>query len=346
MPATPPCDGWAEPMLRSGSTCAPGRPEPVGFGHNGAMASSNPALNDKIFQREIRANGGSPASELPPDLFGGQGRGASTLPPAPGMPPGSTWSPDALGGSGPTAPTGPVSTGGDTMRLGGTLSAAGILLGFLLVAGWFGWQSVKVTTAQNLAGETVVTDTQIPPWLILSLLAGLGLAVLTVFKPKLARITAPLYSVAQGLLVGAISKLYEVQFDGIVLQAVGLTIGVFVMMLVLYATGTIRVTDKLRKGIFAATGAIMLVYLASFVLRIFGAEVPFLHSTGPIGILISLVIVGVAAFNLLLDFDFIERGVKMGAPRYMEWYGAFGLMVTLIWLYLELLRLLSKLRSN
>lgn len=309
------------------------------------MASSNPALNDKIFQREIRAGGsgggsspgwGSPADEVPPGLFGGRGtQGATTLPPAPGRADRPTWEP-------PAGPVGPAP--GDTMRLGGTLSAAGILLGILVVAGYFGWQAVTVTTVNTPSG--LQSSAEYPPWLLLSLLGGLGLAILTIVKPKIARITAPLYSVAQGLLVGAISHGYEARFDGIVLQAVGLTVGVFVMMLVLYATGTIRVTDKLRKGIFAATGAVAIVYLVTIVLRLFGADIPMIHDSGPVGILFSLVVVGIASANLLIDFDFIERGVKMGAPRYMEWYGAFGLMITLIWLYLELLRLLSKLRSR
>src|SRR5690606_11313103 len=153
---------------------------------------------------------------------------------------------------------------------------------------------------------------------------------------KLARFTAPLYAVVQGLVVGAISHFYEATYEGIVLQAVGLTVGVFVLMLVLYATGTVRVTDKLRKGIFAATGAGARVFLATLLMRIFGADVPFSHDSGPVGILFSLVVVGIAASNLLLAFDFIERGVKMGAPRHMEWYGAFGLLVTLVWLYLVL----------
>jgi len=154
------------------------------------------------------------------------------------------------------------------------------------------------------------------------------------------------YAAATGAMAGAISHFYEVQFNGIVLQAVGLTIGVFVMMLVLYSTRTIKVTDRLRNGIIAATGAVLLVYLATFVLRLFGADIPMIHDGGLIGIGFSLLVVGIASFNLLLDFDLIERGVKMGAPRYMEWYGAFGLMVTLVWLYLEMLRLLSKLRQR
>jgi uncharacterized YccA/Bax inhibitor family protein len=181
---------------------------------------------------------------------------------------------------------------------------------------------------------------------MLSFFVGLGLAFLTIFKPKFARITAPLYALAQGLMVGAITHLYEIQTQGIALQAVGLTAGVFAMMLFLFATRIVKVTNKLRTGIIAATGAVCVVYLVSIVASLFGAEVPFLHESSLIGIGISLVIVGVAAANLLLDFDFIERGIQAGAPRYMEWYAAFGLMMTLVWLYLELLRLLGKLRSR
>ncbi len=289
-------------------------------------------MNNEIFERETRAAStgrfdpawGSPASEVPPGLFGG---GPATMPP----------------------PTGsPVQDVGarETMRLGGTMSAAGILVGLLVVAGWFGWQSVKVVTTTNLAGQTVVLSQHIPGWSIVALIGAFGLAILTIVKPKLARITGPLFAVGEGLVVGGISKLYEVQYKGIVLQAVGLTIGVFVMMLVLYATGTVKVTDKLRTGIIAATGAVALVYIATIVLSFFGSSVPFIHDAGPIGIGFSLVVVAIAASNLLLDFDFAERGVRMGAPRYMEWFAAFGLVLTLVWLYLELLRLLSKLRSR
>lgn len=316
------------------------------------MASRNPALDDSIFKRETeQASGsftptwGSPADELPPGIFGqGQqpGQPASTLPP----PPGYEQAPQV------PSTTGPVGTG-DTMRMGGTLSASAILLGIVMVAAVFGWRSVDfvttVTEVQNgLSVERVTTtEAQFPGWALIVMLASLGVGILTAFKPKLARITGPLYAVGMGLVAGALSAVYNAQFDGIVAQALALTAGVFTMMLLLFATRVVRVTDRMRTMIVAATGAICLVYLVSIGANlIFGASLPFLHDTGPIGIIISLVIVGVAAFNLLLDFDFVERGVEMGAPRYMEWYAAFGLMVSLIWLYLEILRLLSKLRSN
>jgi uncharacterized YccA/Bax inhibitor family protein len=322
------------------------------------MPSRNPALNDKIFQRETAASHqggfdpswGRPADEVPPGLFGG-----STLPPPPPPPAGATTTTTYEGTYGyagqqlppverPVPPT-PVAVG-DTMRLGGTLSAAAILLGLVMVAGVFGWQAVSVTRGVERVDGSVPVSVSMPPWLFVAWIGGFALAMVTIFKPKVARFSAPVYAVAEGLLVGAISRAFDVQYKGIVLQAVGLTIGVFLVMLVLYATGTIKVTDRLRSGIIAATGAVLLVYVFDIVLRLFGTGVPMIHEAGAFGILFSLAVVGIASFNLLLDFDFIERGVAMKAPRYMEWYGAFGLMVTLIWLYLELLRLLAKLRER
>ncbi len=238
-------------------------------------------------------------------------------------------------GQGQAPPFAPVQ--GEAMTVGGVVEKSAFLLLLLLASAAFGWSQVD---------QTDLGAPQVPGWLLVALLGGLGIAVLTIFKPKLSPYTSPVYALVEGLVVGAISAVYNASFEGIVLQAVGLTVGVFAVMLALFALRIIKVTEKLRMGIVAATGAIFLVYMVNIVLSLFGASVPFLHDTGPLGIGISLVIVGVAAFNLLLDFDFIERGVKMGAPRHMEWYGAFGLMVTLIWLYLELLRLLSKLRSR
>ncbi len=194
------------------------------------------------------------------------------------------------------------------------------------------------------------------PWLFGGLLGGLVLALITIFNPKASPFTAPAYAAAEGLFLGAVSFFYESAyaspngvagpFSGIVVQAVALTLGVLVAMLALYAFRIIRVTAKLRAGIIAATAAVLLVYIVAFVMRMFGTPMPFLHDTGPIGIGISLLIVGIAAFNLLLDFDLIEKGVQQGAPKYMEWYAGFALLVTLVWLYLEILRLLSKLRSR
>jgi uncharacterized YccA/Bax inhibitor family protein len=187
----------------------------------------------------------------------------------------------------------------------------------------------------------------------ISLIGGFVVAMITIFKPTAAPYTAPLYAALQGLLLGAISRYYDAayaikfpQYGGIVLQAVMLTAGTLFVMLAAYATGLVRVTERLKAGIITATGALFLFYLVTWVLRIFGVMPPLIFSATPLGIGFSLFVVGLAAFNLLLDFDFIQKAAYAGAPKYMEWYGAFGLMVTLIWLYLEILRLLAKLSDR
>ena len=157
---------------------------------------------------------------------------------------------------------------------------------------------------------------------------------------------APLYAALEGLFVGGISAMYAARFGGIVFQAIMLTIAVLFTMLFLYRSGIIKVTEKLRAGVYMATGAIFLVYILSFILSFFGIQIPFLHSTGPIGIGISLVIIGIAAFNLLLDFDNFEKGERYGAPAYMEWFLGMGLLITLVWLYIEILRLLAIFASS
>lgn len=177
-------------------------------------------------------------------------------------------------------------------------------------------------------------------------IAGLVLALITCFKPALAVWTAPLYAAAEGVFLGAISARFENVYNGIVVNAASLTMMTLLAMLIIYSNRWIVVTDKLRTGIFAATGAIFLLYMVSFLLRLFGIEIPYIHASGPIGIAFSLFVVGLAAFNLLLDFDFIERSSEAGLPKNMEWYGAFALLVTLIWLYLEILRLLAKLQDR
>lgn len=275
------------------------------------MHTSNPALSNKVFEQ---ARAGTATTEAAPGWAAGQ-----TL----------------EGTYGAPAYRGPV-VGDDTMTLNGVAWASGALLTLVVAAGVFGWNSVDRT-------NDVVA---MPGWLFLVLFGGLGVAMLTIFKPKLARFTAPIYALLEGALLGAISALYNATYDGIVVQAVAMTIGVFAVMLFLFATRIIKVTDKLRMGIVAATGGIMLVYVVNLILGLFGGNLAFLESTSAMGIGISVLIVGVAAFNLLLDFDFVERGVEAGAPRYMEWYAAFGLLVTLIWLYLELLRLLAKLQRR
>jgi uncharacterized YccA/Bax inhibitor family protein len=182
--------------------------------------------------------------------------------------------------------------------------------------------------------------------ILIGALGGFVLALVISFKATLAPYLAIPYAALEGLAMGGISALLERRYPGIAIQAVGLTFAVLAVMLAAYSMRLIRVTQQLRSIIIGATGAIALLYLISMVLGLFHVTVPVLNEASPLGIIISLVICGVAAFNLLLDFDLIESGVAQGAPRYMEWYSAFGLLVTLVWLYMEILRLLSKVRDN
>jgi uncharacterized YccA/Bax inhibitor family protein len=170
--------------------------------------------------------------------------------------------------------------------------------------------------------------------------------LITFFKPTLAPITTPIYAALEGLALGAISALVEMRFPGIVIQAVALTFGTLFCLLMAYRSGLIQATENFKLGVVAATGGIFMIYMVSWVLSFFGTSVPFIHESGIIGILFSLGVVVIAALNLVLDFDFIEQGAESGAPKYMEWYAAFGLLVTLVWLYIEILHLLMKLRSR
>jgi len=186
----------------------------------------------------------------------------------------------------------------------------------------------------------------IPPLAWVGAIGGFVVAIVTCFKREWAPITTPLYAALEGFFIGAISAVFEMQFPGIVIQAVALTFGTMFSLLVLYQMRVIKVTQKFRTGVFAATGAIALIYILSMVLGFFGVRVPFIHEGGILGIGFSLFVVGIAALNLVLDFDLIERAAAAGSPKYMEWYGSFGLMVTLVWLYIEILRLLAKLNRR
>lgn len=230
---------------------------------------------------------------------------------------------------------GPVALAGEAMTLQGTVNKTGVLL--LCVVGTAAWTWGLANSAQP---EAVL------PWMIGGLVAGLIFALVTVFKRTWSPITAPIYALCEGLVLGGISALLEKQYPGIAIQAMGLTFGVTAVMLVLYTTRILQATRKFTIGVIAATGAIFLVYMVDMVLGMFGHHVPLLNSSGPLGIGVSVVIVIIAALNLILDFDFVETGVHAGAPKYMEWYGAFGIMVTLVWMYMEMLRLLSKIRQR
>jgi uncharacterized YccA/Bax inhibitor family protein len=225
-------------------------------------------------------------------------------------------------------------TGAMTMQ--GTVDKTAILLAVVIFTAIWPWRLFFESRNPEL----------LLPWLGIGAIGGFIVAMLTIFKKTWAPATAPIYAACEGLVLGSTSALFELRYPGIVLRAVALTFGVLLTLLVAYRSGAIRATPGFRRGVIAATGAIVLVYLGSFVLGLFGVNLGFLNSSGPLGIGISLVVVGIAALNLVLDFDFIEQGAKAGAPKYMEWYGAFGLLVTLVWLYLEILRLLSKLNDR
>lgn len=177
-------------------------------------------------------------------------------------------------------------------------------------------------------------------------IGGLIAAMVTIFRPQSAGISAPIYAALEGLFLGGISAVFEANYPGIVIQAVSLTFGTMFVMLMGYRSGFIQVTEKFRAGVMAATGAIAFVYFLNFILSMFGIHMPMIHEGGMMGIGFSLLVVGIAALNLVMDFDFIYKNAASGAPKYMEWYSAFGLMVTLVWLYLEFLRLLSKLNRE
>jgi uncharacterized YccA/Bax inhibitor family protein len=227
---------------------------------------------------------------------------------------------------------GPVAAG-EGMTIEGTVHRAGFLLLILMATATWTW-------VQTFGG------TPVQGYLLGGLLGGFAVALVTIFKPAWAPVTSPIYAALEGLALGAISALFEARYPGIVIQAVGLTFGTLVALLLAYRSGLIPVTQNFKLGIVAATGGIAVFYMVAIALSFFGIRIAFLHEGSWLGIGFSLFVVVIAALNLVLDFDFIEKGAEHGAPKYMEWYGAFGLMVTLIWLYLEILRLLAKLRSR
>ena len=190
------------------------------------------------------------------------------------------------------------------------------------------------------------TDPRISALIMVGIFGGLITAIITVFKRHLAPYTTPIYALLEGLALGGISRFFETLYPGIVNQAVFLTFGTLAALLFAYRSGLIKPTENFKLGIVAATGGIFFVYIISFILGLFGVQVPLIHSNSNFGILFSFGVVVIAALNLVLDFDFIEEGAEIGAPKYMEWFGAFGLLVTLVWLYLEILHLLAKLQSR
>jgi uncharacterized YccA/Bax inhibitor family protein len=224
----------------------------------------------------------------------------------------------------------------EQMSIQGTVNKAMLLLLCVFLTAAWTW---------NLFYRTLNPKTVVP-LLAIGAIGGLIVALVTVFKQSWAPVTAPIYALLEGLVIGGVSSVAEAQFPGIVIQAVGLTFGTCLVLLLAYKSGLIRASENFKMGVVAATGGIALFYLVSIILGFFGVRISFLYQGTLLGIAFSLFVVVIAALNLVLDFDFIEQGAGAGAPRYMEWYAAFGLMVTLIWLYLEILRLLMKLRSR
>ncbi len=222
------------------------------------------------------------------------------------------------------------------MTLSGTVNKTGLLLLCAIATASWTWHQFIQTR----------DPASVTPWMFGGLIGGFIFAMITIYKKEWAPVTAPVYALLEGLVLGGLSAVFDLRYPGIGIQAVSLTFGTLLVLLLAYSSGLIKVTDKLRLGIVAATGGIAVFYLLQMVLGFFGYRFTSINGSGAIGIVFSLVVVAVAALNLVLDFDFIEQGVQVGAPKYMEWYGAFGIIVTLVWLYLEILRLLAKMRSR
>ena len=221
------------------------------------------------------------------------------------------------------------------MTVDGTINRTGGLMICVAIPAVWTWSLVR---GGDLALASLL--------LVVGAILGLITALVTVWKKHWSPVTAPLYALLEGLVLGGISAMTEAKYPGIAINAVILTIGTLVVLLAAYRVGILRATEGFKRGILAATGGIALLYLVTIILGFFNIQIPQIYAAGPIGIGFSLVVVVIAALNLVLDFDLIETGAKQGAPKFMEWYGAFALMVTLIWLYLEILRLLSKLGSR
>lgn len=223
---------------------------------------------------------------------------------------------------------------GEAMTITGTINKTGVLVLCAFATAAWAWNSTsaspELAPALTLAGA----------------IGGFIVAMVTIFKKSFAPITAPIYALLEGLLLGSISQLFEKAYPGIAISAVTLTFGTLFALLIAYRIGLIRATEKFTLGVVAATGGIAFFYLLTMVLGFFGIQFNSIYGTGMVGVVFSLFVVVIAALNLVLDFAFIESGAASGAPKYMEWYGGFSLLVTLVWLYLEILRLLAKLRGR
>ena len=276
---------------------------------------ANPALNEKRFEhyREEGQPGWAAATTDGTALAAGTtavATGAGALPPA------------------------DVRTG--VMTANGTFAKTFALFVLVLAGGAIGWSQAPISP---------VNQFEIPGWAWIAMFGAFAVAMVQIFVPKASPILSPIYAITEGLFLGAISKAFEVRWDGIVLQAILATVGVFFVTLFLYVFDIVKVTRKFQMVVIGATGGIFLMYLFGLVMSLFGVDVMFWNEPSALGILISAAIAVIAALNLFLDYEFIRQASTAGAPKYMEWYGAFGIMVTLVWLYLEVLRLLALLRN-
>lgn len=277
------------------------------------MRTSNPTLSESAFTR-LGASAGQTG------YAGGYGGGY-----APPSGPQDPFGRETAVGPAPVAASG-------VFTVEGAIYKTGFLLALLIAA--------AAATGFLLPIELYT------PALIGGVILGLVLVIAISFKPDLARVLAPAYALVEGVVIGAITALFEQSYPGIAVQAATGTMGTLAVMLVLYRTGVIKVTQRFRMVVLAATGAIFLTYLLSFVFSLFGSGFGFIQGNSTLSIAISVIVIGVAALNLALDFDFIERASQARLPAKTEWYAAFGLLVTLVWLYLEILRLLAKLQSR
>ncbi len=234
------------------------------------------------------------------------------------------------------------------MTISGTVNKSFILISILMALAYYTWiQIMPDTSVVNPSDPQAMKPMlNISGWMIGGTIATFILALIIIFKKTTAPYLAPVYAAGEGILLATISGIFEMKYPGIVFQAISLTTGVFLALLIAYKSGLIRATENFKLGIVAATGGIAILYLINFVMGFFGHSMGFIHEATPIGIGFSVVVVIIAALNLVLDFDFIENGEKRRAPKYMEWYAAFGLLVTLVWLYLEIYRLLAKMRDR
>jgi len=224
---------------------------------------------------------------------------------------------------------------GNAMTMSGTIGKTALLLLLACLTGGYTWYQFTLGHVGFVQGA-----------MIGGVIGGLIAALVTAFKPTWAPVSAPIYALLEGLFLGGASAFFDAQYPGIAFQAVTLTLAVMAIMLFVYQSKLIQVTNKFRLGVVAATGGVALVYFIAIILSFFGIQSSFIFGNGLFSIVFSFIVVGIAALNLILDFDFIEQGANRGAPKFMEWYGAFSLMVTLVWLYIEMLRLLSKMRSR